>query len=154
MSGIALFAQSEYSTPILTALTALLAVGVPAYIAIKKLRQELQEKNAILAKDSRNGVIGEWQEITDRLQSEIAVLTAEGKAMRLELTAVYKELSAMRTQIAARETERVEQRSEIRTLEKAVQAVQENPPAPEKEAAAKEAAAPGANQHERGKHGG
>lgn len=117
------------------ALVMVIVGAVPAWLAYRKGSVEI-------SKIARGDIIEEWREITDRLQERTMMLEKEVLALRTETTRVYAELSALRTenaklhaelsalraQIVVRETERVQQRGEIRSLDKAVSELQKPDP--------------------------
>lgn len=98
----------------------LIAACVTAWINLKKNRSDLGKIKDESEKAKRDDVLEEWQVITTRLQVTVKEQDVEIKALRGEVIKLYSEISALRVQIVARETERVEQRGEIRALEKKV----------------------------------
>lgn len=111
---------NQWIGPVILASGGLITASVAAWVLLRKSSAELR-------KTARNGVINEWQQITDQLQvqvkeqaTQIKDQSAEIKLLRTEITKLYVELATVRTQITARETERVQQRGEIHALEKTV----------------------------------
>lgn len=94
-------------------IAALIAAGIPAWIALSKARQELKKKE-------RADVLDEWKQVTDMQGERISAMEKEITGQREQIRGLYIENAQLRALMAAKDTRIEKQAGQVEKLQTAV----------------------------------